>query len=689
MSDVITGTLSYLADPSYWWAFAIGLGIATAISLIPGVGSVLSVGLAIPLVLIGVDDPAIGIVLLATITGTSNTFDSIPAQLMGIVSSGSQVTFLEGHQLTRQGKGAYSLGAVYAVSAIGGLVGAALLLMVIPLIRPFILSIGFGEVAVLALFGVLMVALMSHGAMIKGLAAGFFGLLLGSVGIHGFTGAQRFTFGVFDLELGLPLVAAILGVMAVPEMLDLIVSRAPIAEDNGEVSTAEVKRGFRYGLTRWKVAIRQSLIGAGVGAIPGTGGAVVTWLAYGFGIALHRGDRSEFGKGSLEGLLFAESAENAKEAGQALPTLALGVPGSTSWALVLVGMIAYGISPGPNVLSQHGEVVGLIVLTFALANVVLTVLALFVTKYLMKLVSIPYPAIGGAVIPIVVIGAYMSDTVSTTIPILVVFTLVGLVMKLYGWPRPPLVLALVLAPVIEDNIFTAISVHGLRSVLTSPLTIALFAISIATTVFLQIKMKNPAPGIGVEEFELELAEELSTVEFEGDPAGASHSLERVGPFNRLRNSLSVGFLVASGALGLSIFAIIYTLTQFPAPRSSLFPLIGATGMAICAVAQIVIELRGSGTQSTDIMDIGMRSAGEEGAGRAAGILAAISGLYLLTIWVVGLEYAGLLFALLIPVLFMHGSSRWRVTILTVGAVALFTFGIADGIFHVFWPDSLL
>src|SRR4051812_37646091 len=127
--DPLTGALSYMETPQYWIAFGAAMLIATMLGLIPGIGATVMMSIALPIVVLGIDEPAIGIVMLACITGTGNTFDSIPAQLMGIVHSGTQVTFLEGHQLTRKGKGAYSLGAVYAVSAIGGLVGAACLLL--------------------------------------------------------------------------------------------------------------------------------------------------------------------------------------------------------------------------------------------------------------------------------------------------------------------------------------------------------------------------------------------------------------------------------------------------------------------------------------------------------------------------------------------------------------------------------
>lgn len=716
MFDALIEAGRHLGEPTYWLTLLIGLAIATAISLIPGVGSTLMLGIALPLVLMGIEEAAIGIVLLATITGTSNTFDSIPAQLMGIVSSGTQVTFLEGHQLARKGKGAYSLGAVYAVSGIGGIVGAMLLLMIIPIIRPFILMVSFGEIAVLALFGILMVAVLSHGAMLKGLAAAFFGILLGTVGTQNNTGIDRFTFGVFDLELGLPLIAAIMGLMALPEMIDLITSRTPVAPANSDVSTKEVFRGFREGLRRWKIAVRHSLFGAALGAIPGTGAAVVSWLSYGLGIALHRGDRSEFGKGSLDGLLFAESAENAKEAGQALPTLALGIPASTSWALVLVGMMAYGITPGPNVLTQHTDVIGLIIITFALANLILTIVALFVTRQIMRLTTIPYPAVGAAVIPIIVLGAYLSDLVFVTIPILIIFTVIGLIMKTYGWPRPPLVLAFILAPVIEDNFFTAVSVYGITGFLTRPLTIVLAIVVVITVTFLQIKMKK---GIETPESDLVRIEEdrviagtsltgetqivaaptISTTDAPpgpaGDPGSATYAAPNEPPPRPadawavgIRERLQPANLVPAGFAAAGVYAAMEVST-YDGSRAALLPMFAAIALTVFAGTQLLLQLRYPTRRQGQIMDLGMRSTGAEGAKNAGIIVALIFALYIAAIWVIGLKFAGLLFAALIPITLMKGPKRYLVSGVSVALVAAFTFGVADGLFHIFWPGALI
>ena len=285
--------------------------MAVFVGLLPGVSATLVMALSISFIVLNIDDPTIGIVMLVTLTGVDNTLDSIPAILLGQPGASTQVTFLEGNQLARKGLAAHTLGAVYAVSAIGGLVGAIALAIVIPVIKPFILAFGFPEIAAMALFGVAMVAALSSGAMVKGLAAAAFGLLLGTIGIDPISGAARYTFGTLHLWSGLPLIATTIGFFALPEMIDLTMTRQPVASKGAVVNQREVFRGVRYGLSRWPIAIRHGLFGVFLGAVPGIGGAVVDWLSYAMGIFFTK-DKSGFGSGSLEGVLFAESAQNSK-----------------------------------------------------------------------------------------------------------------------------------------------------------------------------------------------------------------------------------------------------------------------------------------------------------------------------------------------------------------------------------------
>lgn len=724
MLEPLIGALDHMHSTSYWIAFFGGIGIAILVGLLPGIGATVMIAIVLPIVLLSIHEPAIGIVMLACITGTGNTFDSIPAQLMGIVQSGSQVTFLEGHQLTRQGKGAYSLGAVYAVSAIGGLVGAACLLLAIPFLKPFILKMGFAEIAVLALFGIAMVGVLSTGAMVKGLVAGALGIFFGTVGLQAYTNVDRFTFGNYDLRSGLPLVAAIAGFMAIPEMIDLAVSRKPVAPMDADVSRKEVFRGFREGLRRWKIAIRHSIIGVGLGAVPGAGGNVVTWISYGLGMAMTK-DKSQFGKGSLDGLLFAESSENSKEGGQAIPTLALGVPGSASWALVLAALMAYGISPGPDTLTTHADIIGLIVISFALANLVTTMLALVITPQLMQVTRIPYAAIVGPILPIVVLGAYFSDLTLTVIPVVILFGGLGLVMKQFGWPRPPLVLGFILAATIEDNLWSAIGVYGVKGMLTRPITIALFVITVVVTVFLQRSMRKSKEVVAEE------VAEGGTVPVEAnvlaaaseDPAvpvghtstgGAAGSAGQAGDRpvggaggsagdavagdvaendrgprekrRHLRLYWRVEHLLPMVFILVSIYVIMKTV-DYPRAAAAWLPMSMAIVIGLLSAYQLLMQALEPAEVRGRILDISMRSSGIVGSKRAAIITAGLLAFYLFCIEGFGIKWGGAPFALLAPLLLMPGRKKWITAAISLGLYIVFVVVFGDELLAIYWPKG--
>ena len=684
MPEVFGSVLGYLSDPIYWFTVLAGIGLATAAGIIPGVTATQIMAITFPFIVLNIDDPAVGLVLLATITGTANTFNSIPAMFFGMVEGGVQVTYLEGHQLVRRGLGAFAMGAVYAVSAIGGLVGALTLLIVLPLMRPFVLQFSFPEIAALGLFGLAMVAILSRGAMTKGLIAAGAGLLLGTVGTQGYTGADRFTFGLYDLELGLPLVAAILGLMTLPEMIDLTANREAVSSVPGDVSTREVWRGFREGLRRWRMAIRQSVFGCLVGAIPGMGSTVITWMAYGFGIIFAK-DRSQFGKGSLDGLLFAESAENAKEGGQAIPTLALGIPGSTGWILVLVAMLFYGVVPGPNLLRDHLDIVGLIVITLAIGNLILTMIGLAVTGQIVKLTRIPYAAIGAVVIPITILGAYLSELLMIVFPVIAIFTVVGLLMKHYGWPRPPLILAIVIGPVIEDNLWSAISVYGVHGILTRPLTIGLLILVVVVVVVMQIAMRRTEV---TREAVTEVARQAAPENAELIPAPVARTrrlgvgLQLSRPRWRNAHLMPIGLIVISAAAFI-------VAADYSSSRAALFPLVSSSLIFILSVVHLAASSMRPPKVQGQIMDLGLLSAGQEGAKRAGLIVVAMLGVYVLVLGLIGLQYAGMIFAFLLPLALMSGRSRWKVAIVSTVAVTLFTFGIGEWLSHVFWPEPFI
>jgi putative tricarboxylic transport membrane protein len=670
--------LSYLGNAGYWGGFLFAILVTVPIALIPGISATLVMAIAIPFIIISVDDPVIGVAILATLTGIDNTLDSIPAILLGMPGGATQVTFLEGNQLARQGKAAHTLGAVYAVSALGGIIGALSMALVIPVIKPVVLAFHDAEIAAMAMFGVAMVAALSGGAMLKGISAALLGMLLGAVGPAPVSLDFRYMFDQDWLWDGLPLIATTIGAFALPEIIDLTMTRKSLAPPEADLSYKQIFSGARYGMSRWRMTIRQSLFGVFFGAIPGVGSGVIDWMAYALGIAFTK-DKSQFGKGSLDGVLFAEAAQNSKEGGQAIPTLALGIPGGRAWAFVMLGMLSYGIAPGPRMLTSHADITIMIVLSLGLGNLAVTMLGLGFTGQMAKLTKIPYPVLGFIIIPISFLAAYQNHPDISVIGIVLVGAVLGLLMKRYKWPRPPMLIGFILGPIIEAKLTNSLGLYGWVGTFTRPFFLVLFIIAIATAVIFTKYMKI---GSGT-----------PPVETVAPPAGAAPDAP-AGWTSKLtsltwqfRETQWFSFIV----MVIGAYAW-YEATSFSS-RGQWFPVGIAVPILVLSTAQFLRE--GFGAKTGDIMDIGIRSAGMEGARSAGLLIIGVITLMIVGAGLFGLQYSAILVALLGPPLIMQ--NRVGVYGGLVGGTLItllnwFFFGGifgSDGVVAVIWPDKFI
>ncbi|MCZ6609789.1 MAG: tripartite tricarboxylate transporter permease [Alphaproteobacteria bacterium] len=663
--DGILAGLSWLATEQYWFAFLTAVAMAAVAGIMPGISASLLMALAVPFIVFTIRDPVIGIVMLATITGVEEMLDVLPIVVLGH-PGGGQVTFLEARPLAAKGQAAHVLGFIYMVSAMGGLIGAIALLLVIPVIKPFILQFSFAEIGAVGLFGVAIVGALSRGAMIKGIMSGAFGLLLSTIGLSVFTGEARYTFDFLHLREGLPLIATAIGLFALPEMFDLMMTRKAISTGSANLSTREVFRGARDALKYWRLIVRHSLLGVFLGAIPGVGSRVVSWLSYGIGVSLSK-DRTLFGKGSYEGLIFSESVQSAKEGGQAIPTLALGVPGGQSWVFVLVAMIAYGVSPGPQILSQHGDIVTLIVVSLVLGNALLAMVGMLWSGQLAKLTRVPYPLLGAVIIPLTFLAAFQDTRHWSAIPIVLGFAILGLAMKQFKWPRPPLILGFILGGIIEENLLSAHSLYGTMGILSRPLTVALVVLAVVIAVFFARISASPGPALS--EQDSGSAPELAAKDMQADRRWR-WTWQNLFPIFFV---LVAGYFVWEG-LGFR-------------PKAASFPLLLGTAVIILAVAQIVKN--GWEDGNGDVMDLGMLSAGVEGRGRSAAILFGLLCMFLVLATIIGLDYAAITLAALSPAALMVGKRPWAWGFLTGGIIAGAVVFVFDDLMHIIWPEPIL
>ncbi|MDX1484426.1 MAG: tripartite tricarboxylate transporter permease [Alphaproteobacteria bacterium] len=664
MEGIFAG-FGWLATEQYWLAFFAAVVMAAVAGLMPGISASLLMALAVPFIVFTIQDPVIGIVMLATITGVEEMLDVLPIVVLGH-PGGGQVTFIEARPLASKGHAAHVLGFIYMVSALGGLIGAIALLLVVPVIKPFILQFSFAEIGAVGLFGVAIVGALSRGAMVKGIMSGVFGLLLSTIGISVFTGEARYTFDSLQLREGLPLIATAIGLFALPEMFDLMMTRKSISTVRTNLGTRDVFRGAGQALKYWRLIIRHSILGVFLGAIPGVGSRVVSWLSYGIGVSMSK-DRAQFGKGSYEGLIFSESVQSAKEGGQAIPTLALGVPGGQSWVFVLVAMIAYGVSPGPQILSKHGDIVTLIVVSLVLGNAVLASVGMLWSGQLAKLTRVPYPLLGAVIIPLTFLAAFQDTRHWTAIPIVLGFAVLGLLMKQFRWPRPPLILGFILGGIIEENLLSAHSLYGTVGILERPLTITLIVLAVAIAIFFT-RIGSRSTTVSVEQ---------------NGGASADVPAPEPAPDRRWRwtwrNLFPLFFILIAGLF-------VWEATQFR-PKAAAFPLLLGSAVIILALAQIVKN--GWEDSVGDVMDLGMLSAGVEGRGRSAAILFGLICMFLLLAMAIGLPAAAITLAAVSPAALMVGARPWAWGLLTGGIIAAAVVFVFDNLMHIIWPEPLL
>lgn len=654
--EAIFDGFGYLGSQAYWLAFFAAVGMAAVAGLMPGISASLLMALAVPFIVFNVRDPVLGIVMLATITAVEEMLDVLPIVALGH-PGGGQVTFLEARPLSSRGRAARVLGFVYMVSAMGGLIGAIALLVVMPIIKPFILNFSFAEIAAVGIFGVAMVGALSRGAMVKGIMAAAFGMLLSTIGVSLFTGEERFTLGSLYLREGLPIIATAIGLFALPEMFDLMMTRKAIASKTANLKTAEVLRGVRLALRYWRLTVRHSILGVFLGAIPGVGSRVVSWLSYGIGISASK-NRHHFGKGSYKGLVFSESVQSAKEGGQAIPTLALGIPGGQAWVFVLIAMLAYGISPGPQILTVHGDIVTLIVVSMVLGNAALAMIGIMWSGHLSKLTRVPYPLLGAIIIPLALLSAYQETRHWTAIPIVLGFAVLGLIMKQYSWPRPPLILGFILGSIIEQNMLSAFSLYGVQGTLTRPLTIALIIIAIVIAIFFT-RLKT------------------------GNEQAANGTTEGVAPRRVWRwnhhNFICLFFIAVVSWFILEASEL--------APRAGHYPI--GLGLLIIALALIQIILNGWQNGPASVLDLGMLSEGVEGRMRSAAKLLLLVTLFIGCAILVGMQYAAILFASLAPALLMPGRRPWAWGFLSGGVIAVLVYWFFDHVMNIVWPEPVI
>ena len=479
-----------------WQTFLImllGIFLGFWVGILPGLGGTTTLALMLPFIYKMA--PVEAFAFLLGMHSVVSTTGDITSVLFGVPGEGTTAaTVLDGHAMAKKGEAGRALGAALMSSLVGALIGAFALAVSIPVVRPLVLTFGSPELFMLAVVGIAFISSLSGQggrALLRGFLAGLLGLLVAMVGQDPQAGVHRFTFGQLYLWGGLDLVPVLVGLFAVPEIVDLAVRGTSIA---GELPQRNLGGGVWEGVKdtfrHFWLTVRCSLIGTFIGIMPGLGGGVAQWIAYGHAVqsASDAQERSGFGKGDVRGVLGPGAANNSKEGGALIPTIAFGVPGSSSMAILLGAFFLQGIVPGPDMLNKHLVLTFSMVWTIVIANVITVAVSFLVLNQLAKLTLVR----GSILIPFILflafIGAYTSNNSLGDIVVFLLFGLIGYLMIRCSWPRAPLVLGFVLGKIAENNFYISTIRYG-PAWLIRPVVLILIVISLIVIIYPFIRFR--------------------------------------------------------------------------------------------------------------------------------------------------------------------------------------------------------
>lgn len=469
----------------------LGVVMGLAIGVFPGLGGIAGLSLLLPF-MFGMD-PILGLALMVGMVAVVPTSDTFASVLMGIPgSSASQATVLDGFPMAKKGQAARALSAAFASSLFGGLVGASFLTIFILIARPIVLEFRTPELLMITIFGLSMVGILAGRVALKGLVAAGLGMLIGTIGEGASSGDLRMSSYDFPyLTDGLKLVIVGLGIFAIPEIIALLRHDKAIAKEQA------LGAGWLDGVRDWFaniwLSVRCSIIGVVVGVIPGLGGSVVDWIAYGHAVQTTK-DKSNFGKGEVRGVIGPESSNNAKEGGGLVPTLLFGIPGSGSMAIFIGAIALLGsgqIEVGPAMLKNNLDITYSIVWLLALANVVGTLICIAASGGIAKLTTIRFVLLAPFLFMIISFAAFQSGQNLMDLVALFGIGFLGIMMRRFDWSRPAFLIGFVLSNPAETYANQALQIAQSRfrkgiedglEYIFSPIVIVLLIITVLSIV---------------------------------------------------------------------------------------------------------------------------------------------------------------------------------------------------------------
>lgn len=477
MEEMMTGLLNVLSFSNLFF-IAIGMTLGIFIGSMPGLSATMGIAILLPLTY-GMD-PATGIAMLAALYMGASYGGSILAILINTPGTpAAAATVLDGYKMSQNGQAGKALGISLVSSFIGGVIGAIVLLTIAPFLGEVALKIGVVELFAIAVLGITIISSLSAGSVIKGLLSGTLGLLISLIGMDAITGTPRFTFGSIYLFDGISFVVALIGLFSIPQALKLL------EQDNKEVKVNKIEDKI---LPSWKEIIklrytllRSSVIGVIVGLIPGTGGDTASWFSYNEAKRFSK-EKKKFGTGHAEGIAAPESANNAVVGGALVPTITLGVPGSSSTAVLLGGLMIHGIMPGPTLMTEHADVAYTLLWAVLISCFFMLGLGILYTRVAVGVTRVPPKVLAPIIILLCVIGTFAVNNSMVDVMIMFGFGIAGYFMDKLKIPVAPMVVGLILGIMLDTTMNQSLKIGGgdWMIFLSKPVALILLIISVVT-----------------------------------------------------------------------------------------------------------------------------------------------------------------------------------------------------------------
>lgn len=492
MNPFIEG-VSSLLDISMLLYMGIGLVLGFMVGAFPGITATMAVALAAGFTM--TLEPVQGLAVLLTIYVAANFGDRVPSILINTPGTPASIaTTLDGYPMAKQGRAGLALTISAIVSAVGILASLVLFsVAAVPIAnfaRDYFKS---PELFALVVFGIAIMIGISSKSMLKGVLAGLFGLMLGTVGTYAATADQRFTFGSLELVEGVNFIAVIIGLFGIAELFDQLLTHRkssvrPISSlGRWWPNRAELKQSGR-------ATAVGGAVGLGVGLIPAAGGDIAGLIGWERARKASR-HPEEFGRGSIEGVAASDTASSATLGGSLTTTMALGIPGDSVMAVMIGSMIIWGITPGPTLFSNRPDLVVSIAGIMLIATLLSLALSLIRMRGMVKLLDVPQPYLWSGILIFCIIGTYATSNSLSTVVTMLVFGVVGVLLKRMQVPAGPVVLGLLLGPLAEENLARTLAILPSKPFfeVVSPIAILLLALAVLSVVMPAIRAARKPP----------------------------------------------------------------------------------------------------------------------------------------------------------------------------------------------------